>query len=57
MIKDRIGLRSALLPVLIDDRKQYEFSAKAEYLHARVKKENRVKNKTKIKKETALTFC
>ena len=49
MITDGIGLRSVLLPLLIDDRKQYEFLAKAEYLHSPVKKQNREKNKTKQK--------
>ena len=58
MITDQMGLRSVLLPLLIDDRKQYEFLAKAEYLHAPVKTKQRKKqNKAKIKKETPLTFC
>ena len=58
MIIDQIGLRSLLLPLLIDVRKQYESLAKAESLLAPVKKKTEKKeDKTKIKKETGLTFC
>ena len=49
MITDRIGLHSVLLPLLFDDRKQYEFLASTEYLHAPVKKQKR-EEKTKQNK-------
>ena len=54
MITDRIGLHSVLLPLLIDDRKQYKFLANAEYLHAAVtkqKKEKKNKTKQKLKRK------